>query len=86
MSRQRPHRNVPAAPFSAFLEGHLTRVVDLDGTRRTYLNGVWVDATHKRELRRYRHGQVATIRPATIDRLIHHFHLTKEYAAWQASS
>lgn len=84
MSRRRPFKNVDAGDFLAFLEGYLTRPLDLDGVRRTYLNGVHLDPSHRRELRRYRNGQVASVRPSTAHRIADHFNLTQEYTEWQA--
>jgi hypothetical protein len=51
-SRKSPKRNVPAADVVAFLDTHATISVDLDRTRRSYINGVWVDPVHKREITR----------------------------------
>jgi hypothetical protein len=79
-SRKSPKRNVTAIELVAFLDAHATLNVDLDRTRRSYINGVWVDPLHKREIRRYRNGHVRSIRPETLEELLTYFNLKD---SWQ---
>lgn len=78
--RRPPVQNVDALGLIQFLDSHATMEEDLDHVTRSYINGVWVDANTKRELRRYRHQHVLTVRPRTLTRLLTQFNLEE---AWQ---
>jgi hypothetical protein len=83
VTRRSPKRNVSAVELMEFLDTYATIGVDLDRTQRSYINNVWVDAIHKREIRRYRNGHVKSIRPETLQRLLDNFDLKEQ---WQARS
>lgn len=70
-----PRKNIPAADVVAYLDKHAIVDRDSDGVRRSYINNVWVDSTYKRIIRRWRHGHVRSIRPATVRILLDHFKL-----------
>lgn len=80
MKRHSPHRNTPAAELIDFLDAHAILDVDIDGVQRGYINGVWIDSLHKREIRRYRNGQVRSIRPESLSKILEFFNLE---ASWQ---
>jgi hypothetical protein len=85
MTRRSPKRNVTAAELVEFLDTYATIGVDIDRAQRSYINNVWVDAIHKRELRRYRNGHVRSIRPETLDQLLQHFNLKEKWLEQQPS-
>jgi hypothetical protein len=79
MKRRSPKRNVSAAELMEFLDSYATIGVDLDRTQRVYINNVWIDPIHKREIRRYRNGHVRSIRPETLELLLEHFNLKEQW-------
>lgn len=76
--RRSPKRNVDAPTFVAWLDSQAVYAVDLDSVRRVYINNIWVDPTLKRELRRYRNGQVKTLRPEVAAHIANTFNLSME--------
>lgn len=73
-----PKNNVDAGAFSAFLDAHKHRDLDLDDIERVYINNVWIDPTLKRILRRYRNGHIRTLRPAVATRILTQLNFTLE--------
>jgi len=73
--RRAPRENVDAQELVEFLDTHATLEADLDGVHRSYINNIRVDLNTKRELRRYRHQHVLTVRPRTLTRLLTQFNL-----------
>lgn len=76
--RRSPRANVDALLFVAWLDSLSTHEEDVDGRLRLYINNVHPDADTKRELRRYRNGHVATLRPSTVSRLLSYLNLNME--------
>lgn len=78
-TRRSPRRNITATDLMDFLDRYATIEVDLDLISRSYIHGVWVDPVHKREIRRYRNGQVKSIRPETLQNLLSYFNLETQW-------
>ena len=75
MTRRSPRRNIDAADVVALLDSRATIEVDIDGVTRSYINGVWVTPTWKRQIRRWRNGHVRSLRPETLAELLNYFNL-----------
>lgn len=76
--RKSPFDNVDAVQFIAWLDSLSTYDADVDGKTRLYINNVHPEPDIKREIRRYRHGHVATLRLSTANRLSSYFNLKLE--------
>lgn len=73
--RRSPKGNVDAVEFITWLDSFSSHDDDVDGKQRLYINNVHPDEVVKRELRRYRHGQVLSIRTVTAERIATYFNL-----------
>jgi hypothetical protein len=78
-TRRSPRHNVPASEVLALLDTYATISTDLDGQTRSYINGIWVTPTWKREIRRWRNGQIRTIRLSTLNELLDFFDLEESW-------
>lgn len=76
--RRSPVANVDAVQFIGWLDSLSHYDADVDGKTRLYINNVHPEPDIKRELRRYRHGHVVTLRAHTANRLSSYFNLKLE--------
>lgn len=76
--RKSPKSNVSAVELTAWLDQLSSLDHDVDGKTRLYINNVHPDPIMKRELRRYRNGQVRSLRPVTVQRVLTYFNLKLE--------
>jgi len=77
MTRRSPSRNVPADELIEFLDRYA--IIDVGADPRSYINNVWVDPIHKREIRRWRNGHVRSVRPETARNLLNFFNLEEQW-------